>query len=297
MTIHLPPRFDFRRTVFSHGWCSLPPFHVNPERTTLTRVIEIPGTDPFVADIRQDGTKLTIKVVPRRKPTAQQAGMIISTIRSCLRLDENFDSFYSEMRRHREYRWVARMYGGRLLRAPTVFEDVVKMICTTNCSWALTTSMVQNLCTFLGRPAGDGLQTFPAPEDIAGAGELYLREKIRSGYRSPHLVAFARRVVQGEIHPETWRRSDLPTDKLFDEVRSVPGVGPYAAGNILKLLGRYDYLGIDSWCRKQFSQLHGNGRKISDARIERFYRQFGEWRGLVFWMDVTRDWFRGKLPF
>jgi len=42
-------------------------------------------------------------------------------------------------------------------------------------------------------------------------------------------------------------RPNLTTEALFQELRSIKGVGAYSAGNILKLLGRYDYLGLDSW--------------------------------------------------
>ncbi len=48
-----------------------------------------------------------------------------------------------------------------MLRSPTVFEDLVKMICTTNCSWALTVKMVTGLVENLGRETDDGRRSFP----------------------------------------------------------------------------------------------------------------------------------------
>jgi hypothetical protein len=80
-------------------------------------------------------------------------------------------------------------------------------------------------------------------------------------------------------------------------VLSVKGIGEYAAGNIMKLLGRYDYLGLDSWVRKKFSELHRGGRKTSDTSIERHYKQFGKWKGLFFWLEMTKDWYTEKFPF
>src|SRR5260370_35068872 len=35
-------------------------------------------------------------------------------------------------------------------------------------------------------------------------------------------------------------------------MKGVKGVGPYAAENVLKLLGRYDGLALDSWTRAKF---------------------------------------------
>jgi len=186
---------------------------------------------------------------------------------------------------------------GRLLRAPTVFEDVVKMICTTNCSWALTEIMVGNLCRKLGTRVDDAHFTFPVPEAIANISEKFLRKEIRAGYRAPYLLELSRRIAKGDLELESWRTSTLPTGELFKTALSVKGIGPYAAGNILKLLGRYDYLGIDSWCRKKFYEIHRNGKIASDRVIEKYYKPFGKWRGLFFWLDVTKHWYDQKFPF
>jgi len=178
-----------------------------------------------------------------------------------------------------------------------MFEDVVKMICTTNCSWALTQSMVSNLCAELGDVSAGGTRVFPTAQAIAATSEAFLRKKIRMGYRSPYVLAFARLTSKGDIDPEQWRISSQPTDEIYADLRSIKGVGPYAAANLLKLIGRYDYLGIDSWCRKRFAELHKNGRVVKDRTIERHYASLGPWRGLFFWLDLTKEWYREKFPF
>ena len=68
--------------------------------------------------------------------------------------------------------WAAQG-AGRLLRSPTVFEDVVKTICTTNCTWSATVRMVSALVGTLGRPAvgAPGRRAFPTPAAMAQAGE------------------------------------------------------------------------------------------------------------------------------
>ena len=164
------------------------------------------------------------------------------------------------------------------------------MICTTNCSWALTTMMVTRLCDLLGRgPAG--AKAFPTPGDMAERTEAFYRKEIRSGYRSPYLVDLSRRVAGGGLDIERWRDPSYPAERVREEMRSVNGIGPYAQGNLLKLAGRYGELGIDSWCRKRYSELHRNGRKVSDAAIERHYAKHGEWKGLFFWLDLTKEWY------
>ena len=296
LTIAVPGDFSFWPTVFSHGWCALPPFKVLKEDRCFRGSFSIPGGPVVLADI-SNGKPGQLSVNSFRTLPQDQRRQLTALVRTCFRLDEGMDEFHARARKHPGFRWVTKRRAGRMLRSQTVFEDVVKMMCTTNCSWALTTVMITNACRKLGSPAAEGEYGFPAPEALAGSSEKFIRKEIRAGYRAPYLLEFSRRVASGALHPELWRDSALPTPELFEEVRSVKGIGPYAAGNILKLLGRYDYLGIDSWCRKRFSELHGNGRRHSDRRIEKFYADFGKWRGLFFWMDMTKDWYIRDFPF
>ena len=184
-----------------------------------------------------------------------------------------------------------------MLRSPSVFEDVVKMICTTNCTWALTEIMVNNLVDKLGETFDDSHKSFPSPEALAGTSEKFLRKDIKAGYRSPFLLEFAEKVASGKLDIECLRSSDLSTEELFKELRSIKGVGVYSAGNLLKLLGRYDYLGLDSWSRGKYYELYHQGRAVSDRTIERRYKQLGKWRGLFFWLEMTKHWYDHEFPF
>jgi N-glycosylase/DNA lyase len=206
------------------------------------------------------------------------------------RLDESLDEFYALCRRNSHLRWIPRIGGGRLLRSATVFEDIVKMICTTNCSWSLTKIIVSHLSTKLGVPVHNGLFAFPTPDAIAARSERWLRKETSSGYRAPYLLEFSGRVASGDLSVEHLRNSTMSTEELYGFLRTIKGVGHYEAGNLLKLLGHYDYLGIDSWIRSQFSAIHRKNRTVSDAAIEKYYAQYGRWRGLVCWMDMTKQW-------
>ncbi len=299
VSLAIPRNFNFLSTVFSHGWCALPPFAVDRERRSLTRVLTVDGfSAPVLAHVSQTPAgRLRIALDNHAALSSNQRASLLRQVRTCLRLDEQFEEFYGEAARYPSFRWIVKKGAGRMLRAPSVFEDVVKMMCTTNCSWSLTEIMVANLCRNFGERLGEGHYAFPRPGAIAGSSEKFLRKEIKSGYRSPFLLELARRVERGDLDLERWRKSELPDARLFDEVCSVKGIGPYAAGNILKLLGRYEYLGIDSWSRARFAELHHGGRKVSDKRIDRHYRHLGRWKGLFFWMDVTREWYRREFPF
>ena len=120
--------------------------------------------------------------------------------------------------------------------------------------------------------------------------EQWLRKEISCGYRAPYLLELCKNISSGKIELESLRTSKLPTEELYQKLRTIKGIGHYAAGNLLKLLGRYDYLGIDSWVRTQFFATHKKGRKVSDSTIEKHYQKYGKWRGLVCWMEATADW-------
>src|SRR5204862_8344090 len=131
---------------------------------------------------------------------------------------------------------------------------------------------------------------FPPPLSIASMPiEVFVNE-VRAGYRARYLKEIAERVASGELDVEQWLTTDLPTRDLMKQIKSVKGAGDYAAENLLRLLGRYDGLALDSWTRAKFFQVRNNGRKASDKKIARYYSRFNEWRGLALWCDVTRDW-------
>jgi N-glycosylase/DNA lyase len=296
-TLPLPRNFNFWTTVYSHGWCALPPFRVDKEERRIRTII--PKNKGRYEDVSlSEGSKtLDISVENTAALRQEDISRISKHIVSMLRMEEPLDEFYTETQKNPRYRWISKKCAGRLLRCPTVFEDVVKMICTTNCSWALTEIMAGALVTKLGDRVHGDVYAFPAPEAIAACSESFLRKEIRCGYRAPYLLELSQKVAGGKLAVEEWRTSDAPTQELFERVRSVKGVGPYAAGNILKLLGRYDYLGLDSWCRGKFYELFKKGRKVKDSTIEKYYAQFGKWRGLFLWMDVTKDWHTKEFPF
>jgi N-glycosylase/DNA lyase len=288
ITIPTPPTFNFKRTAISHGWYDLPPFELNQESWTLTRVIDLGKARPVTVAISEG--KRAVKVNVARNVGPRTVEKIMRDVRHMLRLDDDMTHFYDAVAREPDFGWIADSGAGRLLRAPTVFEDVVKMICTTNCSWALTDRMINGLVDALGRESGGGRQTFPTPETMASMSEKFYRDEVRAGYRAPYLKELAERVASRDIDAESWLRSELPTPELKREMKRVKGVGDYAAENLLKLVGRYDGLALDSWVRGKFARMHNGTRKASDKKIERYYSRFAEWRGLALWCDMTRDW-------
>ena len=292
ITISTPREFSFKRTVISHGWCQLLPFKIDQEKWRLTRSLDLDNGKPVTVTI--SATKRALIIRTSRPLNQAAVAKVVLDVRHMLRLDDDMAGFYRLLAADGDFNWIPAQGAGRLLRSPTVFEDLVKMICTTNCSWALTQKMVTGLVENLGRGAGNGERTFPTPEAMALMPLKFYVNEVRAGYRSEYLKLLANRVASGELNVEAWLTSPLSTAELMKEMRDVKGVGPYAAENLLKLLGRYDGLALDSWTRAKFFLVRNNGRKASDKKIARYYSRFKEWRGLALWCDMTRDWIEDK---
>jgi 3-methyladenine DNA glycosylase/8-oxoguanine DNA glycosylase len=286
------PDFSFWRTAFSHGWCALEPFVLDKSQRRLTRVLRC-TQGPVLVEMTSAGPQVLHLVVRSRKPLSKlDVDGVKKQVGTILRLDESMEEFYATLARvgtNGEFDWIRQERAGRLLRGPDLFEDVVKMICTTNCAWSATERMVANLVNALGTRFDEKHADFPTVEQLAATSEEFLVREIKTGYRSRYLLELAQRAASGELNFSRWRH--LGEDELYREIVSIKGVGPYAAGNLMRLFGHYRHLALDSWCRPQYSKIHRMGRRVGDKTIARHYRKYGQWSGLVLWLDLTREWF------
>jgi 3-methyladenine DNA glycosylase/8-oxoguanine DNA glycosylase len=289
LSLSAPRDFNFKRTAISHGWYQLLPCGLNRETWTLKSVLDIGEERPPVV-VHISGAKGGLRIHLSRRLDGRATEKVTRDVRHMLRLDDDMKEFYAALKDDTEFSWVVREGAGRLLRSPTVFEDLVKTICTTNCSWALTLKMVEGLVRQLGRAASDGSKSFPTAQAMAEVPLSFYRDEVRAGYRAPYLHELASRVADGSLDVEGWLKSALPTTELQREMKRIKGVGDYAAETMLKLIGRYDGLALDSWVRAKFARMHNKGRAASDRKIARHYARFNNWRGLALWCDITRDW-------
>jgi 3-methyladenine DNA glycosylase/8-oxoguanine DNA glycosylase len=91
------------------------------------------------------------------------------------------------------------------------------------------------------------------------------------------------RVASGTFDLESLKRSRLPTLELRKELLSINGVGPYAAANLLLILGRTDFIPIDSWALKLVSHEWHDGKPVTPKDVEKHFERWGEFKGLAFW--------------
>jgi 3-methyladenine DNA glycosylase/8-oxoguanine DNA glycosylase len=271
---------DLRRTLASHGVADLPPNEVDAEAGTLTTTLTLPQG---ATTARVEGGPAGSARVTGRGPRAG----VVDTIRHMLRLDDDLSAFYVIAGEDPDLSWAAAG-SGRMMRSPTVFEDVVKTICTTNCAWSATVRMTTALVDHLGEQAPDGRRSFPTPSAMANADEAFYRDVVRAGYRGAYLRSLAASVADGILDLEALNDPELSDDEVAEQLIALPGCGPYATAHMMMLLGRYSRLILDSWTRPTYARL--NGRKATDKTIERRFRRYREYAGLAFWLYLTRDW-------
>jgi 3-methyladenine DNA glycosylase/8-oxoguanine DNA glycosylase len=283
---------DLWRTIVSHGVADLPPGKVDEEGRSYETTVPLGGARPRSIVIRQG--RAGRAVVEARGPRLSPAGRkrVIEVVRRMLNLDEDLSGFYEVAAADSELAWATKG-AGRMLRSPTVYEDVVKTICTTNVAWSATVRMTNALVENLGEESAGGHgRAFPTPAAMAGSPERFYRDVVRAGYRSAYLRALAAGVAEGSIELESLRdvtADELPDDEVAKRLIALPGVGPYAAAHVMMLLGRHSRLILDSWTRPKYARLNG-GRAASDRTIERRFRRYGGHAGLAFWLYLTSDW-------
>lgn len=280
---------DLWRTIVSHGVADLPPNRIDEDARTLETTVAVPRGRPQTALVEQ-GPRGQGLLTARSKSASAPVAHI-------LRLDEDLSEFYELVRDDPDLSWVAGG-AGRLMRSQTVFEDVVKTICTTNCTWSATVRMVNAIVEHLGEPAagappeGPFGRAFPTPTAIATAPESFYRDVARAGYRGAYLGSLAESVASGELDLEELALAspdELPDEEVAARLLALPGVGPYAAAHVMMLVGRYSRLVLDSWTRPKFASLNG-GKPVKDTSIERRFKRYGRYAGLAFWLFLTRDW-------
>jgi len=266
-----PPGFHLGPTIRSHGWSDLAPFEADPAAPRL--------------GIRLGRVRATVEEDAILLDSARRLGRgateeALAAVRACLHFDLDLEPFWELCRADPELSWAARIGAGRFLRAPTLFHDALMVLATTNCSWALTRRMVGALAAHYGE---DG--ALPDAARLRAVAPQELRERASVGYRAPYFAALA---SEGDL--EGLRGQETPTADLRARLLALQGFGPYAAENLLRLLGRFEHLALDSWVRKAYGELYPRAA-FSERAVARRFARYGRWKGLALWLAVTRSWY------
>ncbi|MCB9888946.1 MAG: Fe-S cluster assembly protein HesB [Planctomycetes bacterium] len=286
--IGVEPGFDLRLVAFSHGWVDLQPFGWSEPERALSVTVEVDrhGVDVVV---RQGANGLSVVATSRRLLSAAQGARVRKLVTHMLRLDDDLEPFWRVCADCSRLAWAARRRAGRILRGASVFEDLMKLLFTTNCSWAATKLMTARLVDALGSASPAG-RAFPSPQACAAQDEAFYREVVRAGYRAKSCVALARGFATGVLRDASFTAPDLTTEEVRRRLLALEGFGPYAAGQAMRTLGHYRDLALDSWCRARLTELLGSRRAPADRTVERRYAKYRPFEGLAMWLELTADW-------
>ncbi len=275
--------FSLRAVVTSHGWVRLAPFETLPGERGFSYVAALSGGK--VVEIRVTSVKEGVAVEASSRLNRKESGEVTAAVSWMVGLDLRLDDFYRAVASEPRLKHVRRSRKGRLLRSPTLFEDIIKTILTTNTTWSGTRRMVQSLVDLYGDelPGAPDRRSFPGPERLARVKAAELTERCGFGYRGPYVHELCVRLVDGDLDLESLRTSSLPTVELRSRLLELSGVGPYAAANLLMLLGRYDFLPVDSWARKLVSLEWYDGEAVGEKEVLSAFDAWGPWKGLAYW--------------
>lgn len=296
LTITPPADYVLRRDVCSYGYFLLRPNLWDPRERMFWRVLDVSG-GPVAVLITQAGDaggspghRLVVRC--ERTLTRDEHRAVRKQIVRMLHLDgagsaEAVAAFHEVDKRFR------RSGRGRLLRSPTLFEDVIKTVTSCNVAWPSTINMNRRLCEVIN-PA------FPRATQLGRRRPASLRARCRVGYRDKRIVELAKLAGRkgSVIHPdnEAWLASrDVTDDEVAKALRTLPGVGPYAAANIMQLLGRYGRLPIDTETHRHARIVlgyDGTERQLT-KQIEAHYGQLGEHRFRSYWFELW-DFYESK---
>ena len=138
------------------------------------------------------------------------------------------------------------------------------------------------------------LNAWPTPREILRAGEKYLLEVCRVGYRAETILKFCRDVCDGHVDPELWDEQaanpDVDTEDLLAQLKSIRGIGPSSAHALLSFLGRSDRLSIDSATVAHVAKTHNKGKKPTNKQIEKIYAKYGPWKQSAWWFEQWLNW-------
>jgi len=245
-----------------------------PAVMRITQLDTSPERKPRVTDrsantLPQSLAGLPLQITADRPLSRRERVQAHAQISRMLRLDESaatIADFHTRDPRFAPGSGTLQAGRGRLMRSPTFFEDVIKTVTSCNVAWTSTIIMNARLCVVAGpgnikSPHPCGSKAFPAPRRVAAKGPRILRARCSVGYRDQRIVALAAMFERGGrgsrvggtsksrlagIDTAWFEDPRTPDDAVHAALIELPGIGPYAAANIMQLLGRYSRLPLDS---------------------------------------------------
>jgi DNA-3-methyladenine glycosylase II len=251
------------------------------------RVIEI-ADSLWVYALRSEASAadaaIHVQILGGRLASRHRAA-VEAEIQRCLSLDIDLEPFY---------RWasadaplaqlIARCYGMRPARAPTLFEALVTSISAQQVNLTFATTTRSRLIKRFGRSVtvdGKMFYGFPTPQSLAEASLQELRDMQFSWRKAEYIVNLARLVTSGELRLEEF--SQFSNAEVIERITQVKGLGRWTADwSLARGLGRGDVIAAgDLGVRKAVGKFYFGGHTPSVDDVRAFAARWGTFQNLA----------------
>ena len=284
--------FSLFSTVVSHGWYQTLPYRWVEDDAALLR-----------AEALRDGRVMLVRIEEAKSPRRGHIDLVVTVtgeaakdpgiaaemarrVRVMLHADEDLRGFYALCRTVPDLHEALKQGAGRCMRAPTLWEDVIKTILGTNVTWRQAVSMINRLAQ-LGdpSPADPTLRAWPTPGQVVRAKEKFLRDTVRAGYRSPYIMELAVAQKSGALDLDAIDAAarKMTESELYKALIALKGVGKSSAHFLMNLLGHYDHLPVDSATYAYAKRELFNGKRPTEKQIRKLFARYGKWQSLAYW--------------
>lgn len=254
------------------------------ERVAGTRVVRALRLTRGVARLEFDlgEREARGRVVARRRLTPADMGEAHGAL--CRLLGLAIDPAPFE-RRARTNPLIRRLVRGRLgLRipqTPDVWEGLVWSIVGQQVNVAFATTCRARLVELCGPRAGEGLRAHPGPAAVAKLDYADLTRLQYSRRKAEYVIDLARRVVAGELSPETLPRCS-PTE-VSDRLLAIRGLGPWSTQYVMmRSCGFGDCVPVgDSALNQSLLEFYGLDARPDPEETMRLMEPFAPHRSLA----------------
>lgn len=270
-------KFDYEKFIYFHGWIYLSPFILFEDKSIGTYLRLKNGNSIKVKIERSEGkiyTTLIVSTQEDRHVGESDKKVLQEQAKRMFCLDQDFTGFYKMCRDEPALSFVYKKNCRGMLRSPSVFEDIIKTICTTNCDWRNTKNMCSALCSL---DSGN----FPTSKEILRYNDKKLSDIVPVGYRYRTILEVSLLWEDGKYDIEKWAK-EKDYEKIKGVLKKVWGIGDYCLNHILVLMGDYSFIPVDSEVLRYLKDVYFQGREVSVKESVKPFEKYGEFRYLAY---------------
>jgi 3-methyladenine DNA glycosylase/8-oxoguanine DNA glycosylase len=299
--------FGLFATAVSHGWYQTEPFRWLPRENALVRAERLHDGRVMLVRLQEEKPSrshavLAVDVTGEGAGDPGVAAEMVRRMAVIVRADQDLRDFFALCRQEPSLRAVPRFGAGRCMRAPSLWEDVIKTVLSTNVNWRQAVVMSNRLSQIGDAAPGEhGLRAWPTPGQVVRAGETFLRDTVRAGYRAPYIMELARAQKSGALDLDSLdaASTSMSEKELYAALVGLRGIGKSSAHFLMNLLGHYDHVPVDSATYAYAKRVFFGGKRPTEKQIRRRFAKFGKWQSLVYWFgrwEPRLEWWEQPRP-